>query len=62
MNGTLSQPPVITNNYWTNASGGDWDTATNWSLGHVPTATENAVITLAGTYTVTHLQNYDGCW
>ncbi|MDB5289023.1 MAG: hypothetical protein JWL69_264 [Phycisphaerales bacterium] len=31
-------------NTWTLGNGGDWDTAGNWSLGHVPTATEDAVI------------------
>ena len=35
---------------WTNASGGDWSDAGNWSSG-VPTASQ-VCITLAGTYTV----------
>jgi fibronectin-binding autotransporter adhesin len=45
---------LLSTNSWINSSGGDWDTASNWSLGHVPTATENVVINLAGSYTVTH--------
>src|SRR6185312_9735066 len=44
--------PVV--NSWDNAAGGDWDTASNWSLGHVPTLDEDAQITLPGNYTVTH--------
>ena len=37
---------------WTNAAGGDWDTASNWvnstnpSDQHVPTASDDAVINL----------------
>ncbi|MBV9311149.1 MAG: hypothetical protein JOZ73_09965, partial [Solirubrobacterales bacterium] len=37
---------------WTNAAGGDWNTASNWDNG-VPTGSSNACITLSGTYTVT---------
>jgi RHS repeat-associated protein len=44
-------------NVWISSTGGDWDTASNWSLGHVPTAAENAVINLPGTYTVMHSVN-----
>ncbi len=36
---------------WTNAAGGAWETATNWSDG-LPDAVDTACITLAGTYTV----------
>lgn len=36
---------------WTNASGGAWETAANWSNG-VPQASSVACITLDGTYTV----------
>ncbi|HYV97026.1 MAG TPA: hypothetical protein VE967_06205 [Gemmatimonadaceae bacterium] len=39
-------------NSWTNASGGNWSTAASWSLGHVPTATEDVRIVAAGSYTV----------
>ena len=38
---------------WNNAAGGNWGVATNWSGGVVPGANDNAIITLAGTYTVT---------
>jgi RHS repeat-associated protein len=53
----LEQRILLTVNFWANPSGGDWDTATNWSLGHVPLSTEDVQITLAGTYTVTHSQS-----
>src|ERR1700722_18111084 len=45
---------LSTTNSWINPLGGDFDTSTNWSLGHVPLATEDAVINLPGTYVVTH--------
>ena len=35
-------------------SGGDWDTASNWVGGVVPTASSNAVINLTSSGTVTH--------
>lgn len=38
---------------WTNASGGNWSVGANWSNGSGPGAGDTAVITLAGTYTVT---------
>jgi hypothetical protein len=38
---------------WINATGGDWDTASNWDAARVPTATDDAVINVAG-ITVTH--------
>jgi fibronectin-binding autotransporter adhesin len=37
---------------WTNASGGSWATASNWSTGAVPSTTDDVCITLPGTYTV----------
>ncbi|MFN8178933.1 MAG: T9SS type A sorting domain-containing protein [bacterium] len=37
---------------WINASGGVWSSPSNWDSG-VPGASDDAVITLAGTYTVT---------
>src|SRR4029077_19554074 len=37
---------------WINTSGGDWNTASNWSSG-VPGPTTNAAIDVSGTYTVT---------
>src|SRR5689334_6030546 len=38
---------------WTNSSGGNWTTATNWSPNIVPGASDTANITNDGTYTVT---------
>jgi len=46
---------LLTINNWIGGSG-DWDAVTHWSLGHVPTATEDAVLPV-GNYTVTHSQN-----
>jgi uncharacterized repeat protein (TIGR01451 family) len=43
---------VITTAHWINASGGNWNTASNWSTGTVPTAANDVVIDAAGTYTV----------
>jgi hypothetical protein len=48
---------LFTTNTWSATAGGDWDTATNWSLGHVPTATEDAVIVLGPSRTITHSRN-----
>ncbi|MEA2163027.1 MAG: large repetitive protein [Thermoanaerobaculia bacterium] len=44
---------VVSGTHWTNASGGNWNVASNWSGGSVPTASDNAFIDAAGTYTVT---------
>ncbi len=38
---------------WTNAAGGSWATASNWSTGVVPSTSDDVCITLPGTYTVT---------
>jgi putative metal-binding protein/thrombospondin type 3 repeat protein len=38
---------------WNNAAGGNWNTAANWSPAQVPGASDDAQITLDGTYTVT---------
>ena len=38
---------------WTNTSGGNWNAAANWEPNQVPGVSDNAVITAAGTYTVT---------
>jgi hypothetical protein len=40
-------------NSWSNPAGGAWNNLNNWSAGHVPTSTDDACITLSGTYTVT---------
>jgi uncharacterized repeat protein (TIGR01451 family) len=44
---------VLTATHWINSSGGNWNTASNWSSGSVPTAANDVVIDAAGTYTVT---------
>src|SRR5437773_2929433 len=38
---------------WTNAAGGNWNTALNWSPNQIPANTDTAWITNNGTYTVT---------
>ncbi len=38
---------------WTNTAGGLWSNATNWSPNAVPGAPDSAVVTNAGTYTIT---------
>jgi probable HAF family extracellular repeat protein len=43
--------PVAPFDEWTNSSGGNWTTASNWSLG-VPTASVQADIDATGTYSV----------
>src|SRR5580658_3724608 len=52
---------LLTTNSSKTAVSGDWDTASNWSLGHVPLATEDVSITVAGSYTVTHSTGTDSC-
>lgn len=42
---------------WNNAAGGDFNTATNWTPSGVPGVADNAIITLAGTYTVAMSDN-----
>ena len=44
---------VFTTAHWINSSGGNWNTASNWSTGTVPTAANDVVIDANGTYTVT---------
>ncbi|MCI0692545.1 cadherin-like domain-containing protein, partial [candidate division KSB1 bacterium] len=39
-------------NYWTGSGDSLWSNANNWSARRVPTATDHAIITLGGTYTV----------
>jgi hypothetical protein len=45
-----SQAATIT---WTNTSGGNWSGITNWNPNQVPGPADTAVITVAGTYSVT---------
>jgi hypothetical protein len=42
---------------WTNTSGGDWDTAANWSGGTVPGAGDDVTIDVPGGVAITHSQN-----
>ena len=44
---------------WALNSGGDWETAGDWSGGAVPGATDNVTIDTAAALTVTHNQNVD---
>jgi hypothetical protein len=44
---------IATDVHWINASGGLWSAGSNWSTGTPPTPAQNALIDLAGTYTVT---------
>ena len=39
---------------WTNTAGGNWSVAANWSPNQLPGASDTAVITNAGTYSVTN--------
>jgi hypothetical protein len=38
---------------WTNTAGGNWSSTNNWSPNQVPSTNDTAVITVAGTYSVT---------
>ncbi|MFN7965043.1 MAG: hypothetical protein U0V87_05075 [Acidobacteriota bacterium] len=46
------QAPLVTKS-WNSTASGNWGDATKWTPSGVPTATDDVVITLAGTYTVT---------
>jgi hypothetical protein len=56
---SLESRLLLSANSWKAAVSGDWDTASNWSLGHVPTASEDVNIAIAGSYTVTHSTGTD---
>ena len=43
---------------WKNTSGGNFGTAADWSTGSVPSSSDDACITAAGTYTVTDSATY----
>src|SRR5690242_13489237 len=45
---------TITWNTTAAPTGGDWDTAGNWTGGVIPTAADNAVIHLTSSGTITH--------
>ena len=49
----LERRVLMALNSWAAAVNGNWDVASNWSLGHVPLASEDVDITVAGSYTVT---------
>ncbi len=51
---TIMVTPAVAGVRWINSAGGDWNVASNWSTGVVPTATDDVVVDLAGTYTITH--------
>ena len=50
---TTGTPPGVARYVWTNAAGGKWSVAANWSPNHVPGANDAAYITTNGNYTVT---------
>ena len=59
---SIEQRILLTTNAWKAAVSGDWDTAANWSLNHVPTASEDVAITVSGSYTVTKsVASADSC-
>ena len=50
---TALSPGAAATVSWVAPAGGNWNTGSNWSTGTPPGPTDDAVITLAGTYTVT---------
>ena len=61
---TMEERTLLSTMIWTNSSGGNWDTASNWvnqgnsADHHVPTASDDAVLDLTG-ITVTHSAGTD---
>ena len=53
----LEDRTLLSTDTWLPTTGGDWDTAGNWSLGRVPTASDDAVINLTSTGSVTLSSN-----
>src|SRR6266704_2917532 len=63
LGGNVNDPTDVTSAFaandvsWINPNGGNWNTASNWldgvGVNRVPTSADNALINLAGTYTVT---------
>ncbi len=51
--GTMDVVAPANVNAWINTAGGAWSTASNWSQGVVPSATDTVFIRQSGTYTVT---------
>ena len=50
---SLETRQLMAANAWKSAVSGNWNDASKWSLGHVPTKAEDAVISVSGSYTVT---------
>ena len=51
----LEDRTLLATNMWNSSVGGSWQTASNWSLDHVPTNGEDVVIPeLSGTQTITY--------
>jgi len=50
--GSLTVPTSAATISWINPDGGLWSAATNWSTGTVPTATDDVLITMDGTFSV----------
>jgi len=44
-------------NTWTNAGGGSWTNAANWSLGHIPVLTDELLINTGTTLTITDVSD-----
>src|SRR5277367_2635504 len=54
---SLEDRTMLSQVFWNNPAGGDWDTASNWSGQHVPTASDDVFIEQPGDITITHSQN-----
>ncbi len=50
---SLTDASLTCSDTWTHTAGGSWSTAADWSKAKVPSSTDVACITKAGTYTVT---------
>ena len=50
---------VTATNVWTGAFNYYWHNAGNWSLGHIPTATEDVIMTSAGYHPPSVASSYD---
>ena len=49
----IAGPARATTLIWTNTAGGNWNNTNNWNPNQLPTPTDDAVVTVGGTYTVT---------
>ncbi|MBI4002985.1 MAG: putative Ig domain-containing protein [Nitrospira defluvii] len=50
----ITVTPAVAGAHWINPLGGDWNVASNWSSGSVPTAADDVFIDIPGTYTIAH--------